>query len=220
MQFEYIDDAQEIDLFSDSHPNSSKKTINLGEHPILEKIKVVDLKKTVFKLLSSSSIKGISNIPVTCDHIRLRDVRKPNEFLRNDRILNRVMLGLADGRKVICECLKDAEVIDASDIIINVRLLSHRLDRLSRAVPIIVSKTCQYLELHNLLYEKFRKYDDNNSGSVYHFAKGFLSGPPLTSKTALKLTWNGSDAIATSSSTIDGLPLSLRDGMYNNITQY
>jgi len=218
MQFEYIDDTHEVDLFSDSHPNSSKKTINLGEYPILEKIKVVDLKKTVFKLLSSSSIKGISNIPITYNHIRLRDVRKPNEFLRNDRILNRVMLGLADGRKVICECLKDAEVIEVSDIIINVRLLSQRLDRLSRAVPIIISKTCQYLEFHNLLYEKFRKYD-NDSGGAYHFAKGYLSGPPLTTKTAAKLTWNGRDTIATSSSTIDGLPLSLRDGIDNIITQ-
>ena len=218
MQFDYIDDTNEVDLFSDSLPSSSKKTISLGEHPILERIKVVDLKKTIFKLLSSSSIKGISNVPVTHNHIRLRDVRKPNEFLRNDRILNRVMLGLADGRKVICECLKDAEVIDVSDIIINVRLLSQRLDRLSRTVPIIISKTCQYLEFHNLLYEKFRKYGDSGSGGAYHFAKGYLSGPPLTTKTAAKLTWNGRDAIATSSSTIDGLPLSLRDGKDNIIT--
>ena len=98
MQFEYIDDAQdEVDLFSDSSQQktkSSKTVINLGEYPILEKIKVSDLKKTIFNLISSSSNKGIKNIPLTHDHIRLRDVRKPNEFLRNDRILNRVMLGM------------------------------------------------------------------------------------------------------------------------------
>lgn len=67
-------------------------------------------------------------------------------------------------------------------------------------------------DLHNILLEKFKKHDNDNDASCYHYAKGFLSGPPLTVKTAAKLVWTSSDIIATNSNTIDGLPLSLRDG--------
>lgn len=99
--FDYIDEAQdEVTLFCDttninesvSEAKSPTKKISLGEFPISEKIKVLDLKKFILTVITSS--KTVRNIPESYNHIRVRDSRKISEFLRNDRILNRAMLGI------------------------------------------------------------------------------------------------------------------------------
>ena len=104
LHFDYIDEAlDDGPLFTDTTTTTTttkgtKKMVNLGEYPISEKMKVIDLKKYLYSIISSSSSSSssmnIRSIPESYNHIRLRDIRKPNEFLRNDRILNRVLLGI------------------------------------------------------------------------------------------------------------------------------
>lgn len=221
--FEYIDEIQDDEsIFKDNvntNSNTKEKTLNriiLGEQPISEKLKVLELKKIIYNVIiqSSSTSHKIKHIPTSFNHIRLRDIRKPNEFLRNDRILNRAMLGLADGRKILCQYLTEPEVIEVNDIVVNVRLLS--CTKLSKSIDMIINKSISVSDLYKMLFEKFKIYHDN--GMMLSIAKGFNSGPPLTYQSASKLSWNNGTTLINNNSTIDMTPLTIRDGSLIIIT--
>eukprot|EP01038_Epipyxis_sp_PR26KG_P012144 gene12144-16261_t len=225
--------------------NENKQTNNfvtLGTLSVSDKINILQLKKILFEkwtelLVSSTDTARALHQPLSPNHIRLRDLKtnKPSGPLRDDRILNRVLLGLLDGRKIVIQVLDQPEIIGADDLILSIRVASYEKKTLSPSYDMPIIRTKSTIDLYNSILTLFPflkediivNNDDNDRkptnadeqtleslSKIISIAKGFSTGPPITLKSALKLKWNDESFLAddTNGNSLDRPPLNLRDG--------
>lgn len=217
----------------DTPMTPSKQTVDeniMGELGIKEKFTVLELKEQIIANWDNFKT-GIQNIPESVHHLRLKDGKASSSGpLRNDRILSRCLLGMADGRKVNVQVLQKPEIIGQEDIVLSVRLCSYDTKSLSRVIDFPLNRTSTVENLYENLLDKFPHLKEDipdtegakemanisiaaiPKSSFISIAKGFSTGPPLTLKTALKLKWNDTALFQDPNLTIDIPPLNLRDG--------
>lgn len=263
LQFEL--DADSPTDMSEAAPASD--LIVLSELRVREKHTILQLKQQILENWDSLTAKAravagavVPPTPASANHFRLRDGKNVQASgpLRNDRILSRCLLQIADGRRVIVQVLPHPEVIGQDDVVLSVRIASYDTKVLTRVIDFPVPRTSSVLVLYGMLLARFPQlneeppagtadvgsggveddaeagHDAADSGAadgagegdlpssgntppppqckVMALAKGFISGPPLTLKSALKLKWNDPIVLRNSDSPIDRPPLNLRDG--------
>jgi hypothetical protein len=211
----------------------TKQTVdenNMGEMGIKEKFTVLELKEQIISNWDNFKT-GTQKAPESVHHLRLKDGKASSSGpLRNDRILSRCLLGMADGRKVSVQVLQKPEIIGQEDLVLSVRLCSYDTKSLSRVIDFPLNRTSTVENLYESLLNKFphlkEDIPDNEAAkemanisieaipqsSFISIAKGFSTGPPLTLKSALKLKWNDKALFEDPKVTIDIPPLNLRDG--------
>lgn len=186
---------------------SQPSCILLGEVAVSEKMSVLQLKQLLCAQWATLAARGEGDIPVpqSPNHIRLRDGKsgKASGPLRDDRIVGRCLLGLADGRRIVAQVLQNAEFISADDLVISLRVASFDRRILHPAVDLPITRTSTI----KALYEKIlalvpqlneplpADFVETNPSEpefqeVISIAKGFTSGPALTLKSAFKLKWD------------------------------
>jgi hypothetical protein len=197
------------------------------------------LKETGFQTTSKLQAKSY-RAPESPSHIRVRDMKgnKLSGPLRDDRVLSRCLLGLSDGRRLLIQTLETAEHIGADDLVLAVRVMSCANRTLSPPTDLPMRRSSTVKHLFAALLTRFPYLSEEPSteelqnasittgglsvldslvpeAKTIAIAKGFTSGPPLNSKSALKLKFNdpavcvaaGCDGIL-----LDASPLNLRDG--------
>lgn len=180
--------------------------------------------------------------PESPNHIRLRDMKagKVSGPLRDDRIVGRCLLGVIDGRRISVQVLQEEEKIGADDLILSVRWASyHDHKALSHAVDLPMSRADTVKSLYTKVLGLFPSLNEAvplergdsekalegsskaeesydlvvPESKVISIAKGYTSGPPLTLKSSLKLTWNDPAILKEGiNNCLDRPPLNLRDG--------
>ena len=201
---------------SKANTAAKQSTIHLFDLPISEKMTVNQVKHVLFDRLKSTQLMVQQCKSPLC--IRLRDGKsaKLSTPLRDDRLLNRCLLGLSDGRRVVVQVLEAEEHIGADDIIISMRFVAYtkRIVYPSIDVPISRSSSIPILFKHIMLALQQLKIVNDNVGDgcargdeeipgvsadlctsipeLKHIsiAKGYSTGPPLTLKASLKLKWD------------------------------
>jgi len=155
-----IDLSGDVTSISPATFAGAADVIILGELAVLEKSSVLHLREVL--LQNWSRLVGNKNnipTPATPHHIRIRD-GKPGAAavpLRDDRILNRCLLGLADGRRIVLQVLPHPEQIGPTDIILAVRVASYGTTEgwtekgLSRAMDMPFARTSTILQLFERL---------------------------------------------------------------------
>jgi hypothetical protein len=91
--------------FSD---NSETLYVSVGEFVVKEKMSVLHLKEQLlakWDSLVASAAAPLPARPATLHHRRVRDGKtgQPSGPLRDDRVLGRCLLGLADDRKIVLQ---------------------------------------------------------------------------------------------------------------------
>ena len=183
--------------------------VALGELPVSEKLSVLQLKQLICTqwaaLAGTSGEASTLPVPASPSHIRLRDGKagKSSGPLRDDRIVGRCLLGLADGRRLVAQVLSEAEFISADDLVISLRVASFEKKILYPAIDLPITRTSTI----KALYEKIlaltpqlneplpAEYlesvpSDPEYTETISIAKGFTTGPALTLKSAFKLKWD------------------------------
>lgn len=208
--------------------------ILLDDIAISEKATVLAVKKLLFEAWSTlceTVREAKANVPESPHHIRLRDLKggKPSGPLRDERIVGRCLLGLADGRRVLVQILPVAEKIGPDDLMVTLRIASFDNKKLSPPIDLCLARAMTIQSLYakivadhsQSLVEPVAEDNENietasndliSEASLIELAKGFATGPPLSLKSALKLKWNDSTVLASPQATIDQAPLCLRDG--------
>jgi hypothetical protein len=183
--------------------------VALGDLAVSEKSTVLQLKQQLFAqwsdLASRSGPEAAAlAAPQSAAHIRLRDGKsgKVSGPLRDDRIVGRCLLGLADGRRLVAQVLDAPECISADDLVISLRVASfdRRILYPSIDLPITRSSTMKALydkiaslvpQLNEPLPAEYLQENPAEVGTeTLSLAKGFTSGPALTLKSAFKLKWD------------------------------
>lgn len=187
---------------------AAQACVLLGEVAVSEKITVLQLKQLLCAQWQDLAARGEGSdipVPASPNHIRLRDGKsgKTSGPLRDDRIVGRCLLGLADGRRIVAQVLAEAEFISADDLVISLRVASFDRRVLYPAVDLPITRTATI----KTLYEKIlalvpqlneplpADFAETNPPEpeyqeVISIAKGFTSGPALTLKSAFKLKWD------------------------------
>jgi len=184
--------------------------IPLGELAVSEKLSVLQLKTLLLEQWATlastvSADAGAVPVPLSANHIRLRDGKagKSSGPLRDDRIVGRCLLGLADGRRLVAQVLSEAEFISADDLVISLRVASFERKVLYPAIDLPITRTSSI----RALYEKIlalvpqlneplpAEYVESvpsepEYSETISIAKGFSTGPALTLKSAFKLKWD------------------------------
>jgi hypothetical protein len=216
----------EVDVTASSEdPSSDIPYVDLlGDFAAKERGTVLQLKERI--VAAWADIQGANGslpAPPSAQHIRLRDgkVGAQSGPLRDERILGKCLLGLADGRKVIIQVLGNAETIPAEDLLLTVRLANYEDKSLSGALDMFIPRKVTIQVLCEQIMIKYPKCTqsalpaDESAACPIGIAKAFSTGPPITLKSALKLKWTDDTEarpVDISSVTIDLAPLSIRDG--------
>jgi hypothetical protein len=195
---------------------ASQPLVLLGELAVSEKATVLQLKQQLCEqwaaLAARNANDGATTLrtPPTAAHIRLRDGKagKISGPLRDDRIVGRCLLGLADGRRLVAQVLDDPEQIAADDLVVSLRVASFDRRILYPAIDLPITRSAsmrafydKILALVPMLNEPLPPdYLAENPSEVgtdtMSLAKGFTTGPALTLKAAFKLKWDEPAVIA------------------------
>jgi hypothetical protein len=205
--------------------------LTLDDIAISEKASILTIKKQLFEAWASLQAKidaaGLTSntlVPQSPNHIRLRDLKggKVSGPLRDDRIVGRCLLGLADGRRVLVQTLANAEKIGPDDLMLTLRVASYDKKTLSGALDLCVPRACTVQQLYTRIASEHAYLCEpvsEETGDLQipearsmELAKGFTTGPSVSLKNALKLKWNDPSVLAAPSAAVDASPLSLRDG--------
>lgn len=225
----------EVEVGPAEGDSSKARYVILDEVAVNEKSTVLAMKKQLFELwptaleklkvsLPEAEVAALLS-PETPNHIRLRDFKggKLTGPLRDDRIVGRCLLGLADGRRVLVQSLAVAEKIGADDLMVTLRVASYDKKTLSPPIDLCIPRACTVQQLYaKILAEQAslaEKPEDSEGAAsdslpetaLVDLAKGFTTGPPLSLKNALKLKWNDASFVSNPTSTVDNA-LGLRDG--------
>jgi hypothetical protein len=175
---------------------SDSKFIFLFEMVVSEKRTVLQLKFQIYDfLVSENNNKVLNKLPDSPNHIRIRDLKggKMSAPMRDDRLLCRCFLGLADGRKIFIEILDQKEIIHTDDLIISVRTISYLKKAILPPVEMPINRSTTLKSFLSILADQFsvtqEDLDHFQSFQLISIAKGFLTGPPLTFASAQKLKW-------------------------------
>jgi hypothetical protein len=184
--------------------------IALGEIGVSEKSSVLQLKQQLYAqwadLAAKCAADGANtvNAPKSAAHIRLRDGKagKISGPLRDDRIVGRCLLGLADGRRLVAQVLDAPEQIAADDLVISLRVASFDKRILYPAVDLPITRSSTMRQLYDKILalvpqlneplpaDYLQEFPAEAGTETISIAKGFTSGPALTLKTAFKLKWD------------------------------
>lgn len=215
----------------DIKKSRENRYILLDEIPISEKSTIMQIKKALhgqWTQLLGKLLKRLETLKISIDppnppsphHIRLRDLKggKVSGPLRDERIVNRCLLGIADGRRIAVQVLPNEEIIGPDDLLIIVRVASYDNKILSEPLDFNIPRTFTLENLYDKLEKNCFPLIETNGipqegGNQIEIAKGYTTGPALTLKATLKLKWN--EAVLTDESKsilVDKTILNLRDG--------
>lgn len=226
----------ELDLTNDNDdwkiPTNEKSSLLVGEIIVKEKMTCLQLKEQIYS--QWNQIIGTHQIssPKSVHHIRLRDGQTSGQSgpLRDARVLGRTLVGLGDGRKLIIQILSEPEILTSDNLFLTLRIMSFQDKIISRPLNVTVVRSCTTRQFYRLILEKYHSIDESPPpldssiqplADVYEnfpecriisIAKAYVSGPPLTMKSSLKLKWNDEPIIREPDVSIDKSPFSLRDG--------
>lgn len=185
----------------------------LGELAVSEKATVLAVRKALYEAwpaMAAALPQGCAtSTPLSPHWLRLRDLKggKPSAPLRDDRVLSRCLLGLADGRRVLVQPLGAEERIGAEDVMLSLRIASYDTKALSAALDLCLPRTSSAEQLSAAVAAAAGLAEGDQAEGV-ELAKGFSTGPPLSLKTALKLKWG--DLLADPAASLAAM--GLRDG--------
>jgi len=226
----------EVDLVHDNTDwkvTPEKSSLTVGDFVVKERMTVAHLKEQLLAKWDElvGDQKSVVGTPQSVNHIRVRDGQTGVQSgpLRDNRILGRCLVGLADGRKIIIQVLPEAEVIGPDHLYISARLMSFQDKVISRPLSMLLPRGLTVQDLYKLLLEKYPSigeekstpdpadplhevYSDFPECSIISVAKAYNSGPPLTMKSSLKLKWNDMSIVKEPTSAVDKPPFNLRDG--------
>lgn len=230
----------EVDLTKDTddwRAVSEQTNIALGEFVVKERGTVAYLKEQLLEKWESlvGEHKGVIGTPVSIAHLRVRDGLNGSwsDPMRDNRILGRCLVGLADGRKIVLQVLPEPENLGPENLFITTRIISFKDKIVSRPLGMSVPRACTVQELYKMFLEKYPTLGEDAppadpnvpcpESRILSIAKGYSTGPALTVKSSLKLKWNDDAVLRDLTATIDKPPLGLRDGSVialRNIVDY
>eukprot|EP00607_Mallomonas_marina_P009488 CAMPEP_0182419046 /NCGR_PEP_ID=MMETSP1167-20130531/3430_1 /TAXON_ID=2988 /ORGANISM="Mallomonas Sp, Strain CCMP3275" /LENGTH=1043 /DNA_ID=CAMNT_0024593625 /DNA_START=106 /DNA_END=3237 /DNA_ORIENTATION=+ len=149
----------ELDTTPDaSYTSSPADLVAMGEMAVREKATVASVKQMIFDKWDTLA-KNVAK-PASIAHISIRD-GKGGVSLRDERLMGRCLLNMADGRKLVVMSLPAPVTIAATDVVLTIRLASYGTVQgapekgLSRPLETIVTKTSTVKALMDLLSSKF-----------------------------------------------------------------
>ena len=219
----------ELDMTSDSDDwriTPEQTSLVLGEFIVKERGTVGYLKEQLLEKWDElvGAHKASVTAPPTISHLRVRDglPGSQNGPLKDNRILGRCLVGLADGRKIILQVLPEPENLGADSLYLTTRIISFKDKIVSRPLGISLPRSCTVQELYRIFLEKYPELGEDAppaepdsaipEARILSIAKGYSTGPPISVKSSLKLKWNEDAVLRDPTATIDKPPLGLRDG--------
>lgn len=149
-----------LDLRPEFLPDAPADLLSIGDLPVRDRSTIGQLKEVLLSKWAELT-KGKDRAPATpasAAHIRLRD-GKGQVFsppLRDDRVLNRCLLGLDDGRRIVLQVLSAPEVLGPNDYVISVRVACYgtkagTIKGLSKGVDMPFNKATTVQQLYEAL---------------------------------------------------------------------